>query len=71
MAGRMHGGLIAASGNANTVEHEHEHKQRNAVPETVGGHGWDAVDRHRMPPFAAVVNKAARQFRDRHQRVAG
>lgn len=42
MAGRMHGGLIAACGNADAVEHEHEHEQRDAVPETVGCHevGW-------------------------------
>lgn len=43
MAGRMHGGLIAACGNADAVEHEHQHEQRDAVPETVGGHGVECV----------------------------
>lgn len=56
MAGGMHGGLVAASSNANAVEHEHQHQQCDAVPETVGGHGVGVVDRHRMPRPAAVVN---------------
>ena len=56
MAGGVHGSLIAASSNANAVEHKHQHEQRDVVPETVGGHGGGmrltGIECHPLPPWS-------------------
>jgi hypothetical protein len=63
MAGGMHGGLVAASSDANAVEHEHQHQQGDAVPETIGGHGvgWlTGTECHALPPWSTLVTNVNR-----------